>query len=185
MFNFIVMRAFASSITYLLVGLIMMFSACTTISSEKEKERPFLGYHVLLDSIIRTKQGLFRGLELNARSEEILAVEGRKPNKMEQGHLFYDYQIDSITNYNIDYTINNDSLEEISLQINCKDLDLCAYLFCDFKDYYGYRIPNPREDKGYVVYNCVEGERRPFVISLSDNSSPNQGILNLIIYKDK
>lgn len=179
------MRKPLSSLLVFSVVLLLVASACTEEKEPIENERHFLGYHVLLDSIIRTQQGLFRGLELNAQSKDIYATERQQPSKKEDNHLFYDYTIDSTTNYLIDYTLNNDSLEEISVQINCKDLELSSYLFCDFKDYYGYRLPNPREDKGYVVYNCVEGERRPFVVSLSDNSSPTMGILSLIIYKDK
>jgi len=41
------------------------------------------------------------------------------------------------------------------------------------------------EDQGQVVYNCFEGQRKPFVVSLSDNSTPVKGIINLLIYKDK
>ncbi len=179
------MRKPLSSLLVVTVILLLVASACTEEKKPVEKERPFLGYHVLLDSIIRTKHGLFRGLELNARSKDIFATERHQPTKKDANHLFYEYTIDSTTNYLIDYTLNNDSLEEISVQVNCKDFELSSYLFCDFKDYYGYRLPNPREDKGYVVYNCVEGERRPFVVSLSDNSTPAMGILSLIIYKDK
>ncbi len=179
------MRKPLSSLLVVTVILLLVASACTEEKKPVEKERPFLGYHVLLDSIIRTKHGLFRGLELNARSKDIFATERHQPTKQDANHLFYEYTVDSTTNYLIDYTLNNDSLEEISVQVNCKDLELSSYLFCDFKDYYAYRLPNPREDKGYVVYNCVEGERRPFVVSLSDNSSPTMGILSLIIYKDK
>jgi hypothetical protein len=58
-------------------------------------------------------------------------------------------------------------------------------LFCDLKDYYANKLPNPTQDKGFVVYNCFEGKRNPFVVSLSDNSSPTKGIINMVIYKDK
>ena len=99
--------------------------------------------------------------------------------------MFFEYKADSITSYSIDYTLNKDSLEEINVQINCSDLELCSYLFCDLKDYYANKLPNPIEDQGAVVYNCFEGQRKPFVISLSDNSTPTQGIINMVIYKDK
>jgi hypothetical protein len=64
-------------------------------------------------------------------------------------------------------------------------LDLSAQLFNDLKTYYEKKLPNPTEDKGFVVYNCFEGERKPFVVSLTDNSTPNSGIINLVIYRDK
>jgi hypothetical protein len=159
---------------------------------EEKKETPakatprvLPGFHPLLDQIIRDKAGVFRGLDLNASAEQIKKVEGSEPIEESQGHLYYEYQADSITNYSIDYTLNNDSLEEINVQINTNDLDLGSYLFCDLKDYYANKLPNPTEDKGYVVYNCFEGQRKPFVVSLSDNSSPAKGIINMVIYKDK
>ena len=99
--------------------------------------------------------------------------------------LFFEYKIDSLTNYSINYTFNKDSLEEINVQINCKDVELTSYLFCDLKDYYANKLPNPTEDQGSIVYNCFEGQRKPFVVSLSDNSSPSRGVINMYIYKDK
>lgn len=166
----------------------MVFAACQNEKAkptEAPKQRVFIGFHPLLDEIIRAQEGVFRGLELNTNAAEIKAIEGQEPAEESEGHLYYEFQADSVTNYSIDYTLNNDSLEEINVQINTSDLDLSSYLFCDLKDYYANKLPNPTEDKGYVVYNCFEGQRRPFVVSLSDNSSPAQGIINMVIYKDK
>ena len=145
----------------------------------------FSGYHILLDEIIRSKEGVFRGLDLNANAEKIKNIEGVAPEESSPEKLYYEYKADSVTNYSIEYTLSNDSLEEINVQINTDDLELSSYLFCDFKDYYANKLPNPTEDKGYVVYNCFEGQRKPFVVSLSDNSSLTKGIINMVIYKDK
>jgi len=112
-------------------------------------------------------------------------MEGAPPIEEADDHLYYEYQADSITDYSIDYTLSKDSLDEINVQINTNDLELSTYLFCDLKDYYANKLPNPTEDKGYVVYNCFEGQRKPYVVSLSDNSSPSKGIINMVIYKDK
>jgi hypothetical protein len=151
----------------------------------KAKPRVFNGYHVLLDEIIRSKDGVFRGLNLNSNAKAIKKAETDAPTETSPGHLYFEYKADSLTNYSIDYTLENDSLEEINVQINSDDLELASYLFCDLKDYYANKLPNPTEDKGYVVYNCFEGQRKPFVVSLSDNSSPSKGIINMVIYKDK
>ncbi len=169
------------------LSLILIAFACSEVKKEepKIKARIFPGYHILLDEIIRSKDGVFRGLNLNANATEIKKAEGAEPSENSEGHLYYEYKADSLTNYSIEYTLNKDSLEEINLQINTSDLELSSYLFCDFKDYYANKLPNPTEDKGYVVYNCFEGQRKPFVVSLSDNSSPTQGIINMVIYKDK
>jgi len=169
----------------LIFGLFIF--SCKPEPKEEIKTPPriFEGFHPLLDEIIKTKQGVFRGLNLNSHTDEIKKAEPGTPVETSPGHLFYEYIVDSLTNYSIDYTLTKDSLEEINVQINSNDLELTSYLFCDFKDYYANKLPNPTEDKGYVVYNCFEGQRRPFVVSLSDNSSPSKGKLNMLIYKDK
>lgn len=169
-----------------LLAVLFIFS-CKPEPKEVVKTPPrvFEGFHPLLDEIIKTKDGVFRGLNLNSNIADIKKAEPTSPIETTPGHLFYEYEVDSLTNYSIDYTMNNDSLEEINVQINSNDLELTSYLFCDFKDYYANKLPNPTEDQGQVVYNCFEGQRKPFVVSLSDNSSPSRGRLNMLIYKDK
>ena len=170
-----------------LVLCLLAFWSCNHAPKEETKTPPriFSGYHMLLDEIIRSKTGVFRGLDLNTTAEKIKLTETQAPTETSAAHLYYEYQVDSLTNYSIEYSLNKDSLEEISLQINTDDMELSSYLFCDLKDYYANKLPNPTEDKGYVVYNCFEGQRKPFVVSLSDNSSPTKGIINMLIYKDK
>lgn len=164
-----------------------LFISCKEEKKEDAVASPriFEGFHPLLDEVIKTKEGVFRGLNLNSKAEDIKKVESKEPVENSNGRLFYEYIADSITNYSIEYMLENDSLQEISVQINCKDLELTSYLFCDFKDYYANKLPNPTEDQGQVVYNCFEGQRKPFVVSLSDNSSPTNGRINMVIYKDK
>ena len=174
-------------IFFAILGLVFFTYSCNEPVKEKpiEKPRVFNGYHILLDEVIRSKKGIFRGLELNTKSDSIKRIENSTPVESSPARLYFEYKADSLTNYSIEYSLSNDSLEEISVQINTDDLELSSYLFCDLKDYYANKLPNPTEDKGYVVYNCFEGQRKPFVVSLSDNSSPTKGIINMVIYKDK
>ena len=174
-------------ILFSLTVIVIISISCHEEKKEivKTKPRIFNGYHVLLDEIIRSKEGVFRGINLNTKSEVIKSIETVPPIETSEGRLYFEYKADSLTDYSIEYTLNKDSLEEINVQINTNDLELSSYLFCDLKDYYANKLPNPTEDKGYVVYNCFEGQRKPFVVSLSDNSSPSKGIINMVIYKDK
>lgn len=166
---------------------VVVFISCDRNSKEEVKAKPrvFAGYHILMDEIIRSKTGIFRGIDLNTISDSIKKIEIKAPTEVSTKHLYYEFSADSLTDYSIEYTLNKDSLEEINVQINTDDLELSSYLFCDLKDYYANKLPNPTEDKGYVIYNCFEGQRKPFVVSLSDNSSPTKGIINMVIYKDK
>ena len=173
-------------------AIIIFFSLFVLWScNEPEKEKPvskprvFPNYNAALDEIIRTKDGVIRGVNLNSKAEVIKKAESTAPQEAEEDHLYFEYPLDSLTSYSVNYTLQKDSLEEINVQIICKDLDLSSKIFTDLKDYYEKKLPNPTEDKGYVVYNCFEGQRKPFVVSLSDNSTPTKGIISLVIYKDK
>lgn len=145
----------------------------------------FPEYSEALDEIIRTKDGVIRGIDLNSKADVITKTETKAPSEVAHDYLYFEYAIDSLTNYSVAYNLQKDSLDEVEVQINCQDLDLSARLFTDLKTYYEKKLPNPTEDKGFVVYNCFEGQRKPFVVSLTDNSTPTMGIINLVIYRDK
>lgn len=170
-----------------IVSLVLLAISCNHTEPVKEVEKPriFPQYNRAIDEILRTNDGVIRGINLNSCFDSVKEKEGSVPVETEKNRLYYEYKVDSITNYSIEYTINNDSLEEVNLQVNCSDPDVSSKIYSDLKDYYEKKLPNPVEDQGQVVYNCFEGQRKPFVVSLSDNSTPLKGIINLVIYKDK
>lgn len=173
---------------YSVIALVCLtFISCQEehVHVEQKKPRVFPEYHEMLDEIIRSKEGVIRGIDLNSKAVLITKTETKEPTEVDHDYLYFEYQIDSVTNYSVAYNLQKDSLDEVEVQINCQDLDLSSKLFSDIKTYYEKKLPNPTEDKGYVVYNCFEGQRKPFVVSLTDNSTPTMGIINLVIYKDK
>ncbi len=172
-------------IGYLVFTFFIMACGNTEKPKTIEKQRVFPQYHLALDEIVKTNNGVIRGINLNSKSDSIKKTEGTNPVEAEKDRLYFEYNIDSLTNYSIEYSLMSDSLEEINVQVNCKDLDVSSKIYTDLKDYYEKKLPNPVEDQGQVVYNCFEGQRKPFVVSLSDNSTPTTGIINLVIYKDK
>jgi hypothetical protein len=151
----------------------------------QQKARIFPEYNEALDEIIRSKDGVIRGVDLNSKAQLITTTETKAPSEVDHDYLYFEYKVDDTINYSVTYNLQSDSLDEVEVQINCSDLDLSSRLFNDLKMYYEKKLPNPTEDKGFVVYNCFEGQRKPFVVSLTDNSTPNRGIINLVIYKDK
>lgn len=173
---------------YTLIALISFaLISCTEEHKQAEQKKPriFPEYNEALDEIIRSKEGVIRGIDLNSKADVITKMETKEPSEVDHDYLYFEYTIDSVTNYSVAYNLQKDSLDEVEVQINCQDLDLSTKIFTDLKTYYEKKLPNPTEDKGYVVYNCFEGQRKPFVVSLTDNSTPTLGIINLVIYKDK
>jgi len=175
---------------YLVYSIFMLvavglFSCQENKSADQQKPRIFPEYNYVLDEIIKSRDGVIRGIDLNSKAFVITKTETKAPSEVAQDYLYFEYTIDSVINYSISYNLQKDSLDEVEVQINCNDLDLSSKIYTDLKNYYEKKLPNPTEDKGFVVYNCFEGQRKPFVVSLTDNSSPNKGIINLVIYRDK
>lgn len=169
-----------------IISILFLFSCNNTPKKEVvQKPRVFPEYTVELEEIIRSKDGVIRGIDLNSKATDITKVETKEPSEVVKDYLYFEYEIDSTYNYSVTYNLEKDSLNEVEVQINCNNLDLSSRLFSDLQTYYEKKLPNPIEDKGYVVYNCFEGQRKPFVVSLTDNSTPTQGIINLVIYRDK
>ncbi|HPQ09363.1 MAG TPA: hypothetical protein PK995_09075 [Bacteroidia bacterium] len=167
----------------------VLFQSCDSASKPKEdaevSKRIFPQYSEYTEKIIKTDSSIIRGLNLNVSAEIIKKAENTTPSVEKKDTLEFNYKLDSIVSYNIKYSLHNDSLEEINIWIYTSNPDLSSQIFSELKEYYQKKLPNPIEDKGYVVYNCVQGERRPFVVSISDFSTPTKGQINLIIYKDK
>lgn len=178
-------KSFSYIITCVLAVLLIACNPGPEKKAQEEKPRIFPQYHQVIDEIIKTSDGAIRGVDLNSKADVIKKAETIVPSDVDSAYLYFEYKIDSITDYSVTYNLQRDSLDEIEVQVNCKDLDLSTRIFSDLKTYYEKKLPNPKEDKGYVVYNCFEGQRKPFVVSLTDNSTPVMGIINLLIYRDK
>lgn len=178
-------------ILLIIVSLIsLFFTNCNTNKPDTTNDnlvpkRTFPQYTQYTEQIIKSDSSVIRGLNLNVPASLIKKIEPILPSAEKKDTLEYNFQIDSIVNYSIKYTLHNDSLEEINIWIYSKNPNTSTLIFNELKEYYQQKLPNSIEDKGYVVYNCVQGERRPFVVSISDFSTPTKGQINLVIYKDR
>lgn len=185
------LQSIIKSITPIMLLLTsLFFTNCNTnnsdnINDKTSKKRLFPQYTEYTEQIIKSDSSVIRGLNLNVPASLIKKIESVPPSIEKKDTLEYNYQIDSIVNYSIKYTLHNDSLEEINIWIYSNNPDISTQIFTELKEYYQQKLPNSIEDKGYVVYNCVQGERRPFVVSISDFSTPTKGQINLVIYKDR
>ncbi len=153
--------------------------------TETEKERIFQGYHIALDSIIRTPKGIIRGVELGATMNEVKRSEVVNITEADETYYYYEFKADSITTYSLTYSFIQDSLEEIELQVNCRNPDTGAVILNDIKNYYQKKYTAPVMDKGIYVYNCFDSRKRNFSINLSDNSGIDNSVINLLIYREK
>ena len=169
------------------LGIAVVWAGC---SSEPEiivppKEPVFKGFHYSLDSILRKKEGIVHGVELGQAVNDVKAGESKKPDELDVDYCFYNYRVDSLTSYSIAYSFEKDSLDEIEVQINSTSLDEGTEILNSIKKYYTEKYTSPLMDKGIYVFNCFDSKKRNFKISLTDNSTTETGVINMLVYKEK
>ena len=122
-----------------------LFSCQENKSADQQKPRIFPEYNQALDEIIKSREGVIRGIDLNSKAFVITKTETKAPSEVAQDYLYFEYTIDSVINYSISYNLQKDSLDEVEVQINCNDLDfmfwplvLCHIGFLVYCIYFTY-----------------------------------------------
>ncbi len=169
----------------LVVTAIALISSCSTQKVQDEKNRIFPEYHFALDSIIKDSIGIIHGAELGFKLNDIKSKQFKKPDELDVDYLLYNFSVDSITNYDIVYNFVADTLSEIEARIQCKSIDEAGKILESLKNYYRVKYTAPLMDKGVYVFNCFDSRKRNFSISLTDNSTAETGIINLLVYREE
>lgn len=169
----------------------LIYSCSPNKPKEDEKHTPgdkkhvFEGYHYSLDTILRSKNGIIHSIELGEKLNDVKTKEGKKPDEMDVDYCLYNYKIDSISNYMIAYSFTDDSLSEIEVIIKTSSLDKGAEILNAIKKYYRDKYTSPLMDKGVYVFNCFDSKKRNFSISISDNSTTETSIIDVLVYREK
>ena len=149
------------------------------------KEQVFKGFHHALDSILQKKEGIVHGVELSEPLNDVKSKEKKKPDELDVDYCLYNYKVDSLTSYSVAYSFVNDSLDEMEVQINSTSQDEGATILGNIKKYYTEKYTAPLMDKGIYVFNCFDSKKKNFKISLTDNSTTETGVINMLVYREK
>ena len=64
-----------------------------------------------MDEIIRSKEGVIRGVDLNSKAVLITKTETKEPSEVDHDYLYFEYTIDSVINYSVAYNLQKDRQE--------------------------------------------------------------------------
>ena len=170
-----------------LIALLAGLYACGGHSNESgtASKRIFPGFNVALDSVLKSPKGIFRGLNLGMPIDSIKRLEARKPATENNDRLVYHIMLDSLTQFDISYWLNENRLAEIELDLFCKDLDRTTIIFDDLKAIYTERLGKPEQgNQGTLVFTDQKANS-PLSITLSDDSSLDKGKISLSIYEEE
>ncbi len=165
--------------------VLLVIVGCSGDKPAVAKERIFKDYHLALDSILKTPQGILRGVELGIKSQIAKMAEKPVPDEQDSTILYYEYAVDSLTNYTVSYNLEEDKVQEIEIQINSKDTLNGAAIFDDLVKYFGVKYNKPLFEKGYYVFSSKDSGNMPFFLTLTDNSDSVTSNFNLSIYREK
>ena len=100
-------------------------------------------------------------------------------------HITFEQQIDSISKYGITYSLENDTITEMEVHITSSNSEEGEKILNDLKKYYQAKYTAPMMDKGYFVFNCFDSKKQNFTITLTDNSSPSNSVIDMSVYREK
>src|SRR5574343_263593 len=97
--------------------IILLVGSCTHTEPVKviEKPRVFPQYNAALDEILKTQDGVIRGINLNSCADSVKEKEGHQPVESDKNRLYFEYKIDSLTNYSLAYTFTHNIIEDVTL----------------------------------------------------------------------
>ena len=169
----------------ILFSLVILISSCSDNKEQDEKNRIFPEYHVALDSIVKDSNGILHGVELGFKLNDVKSKENKNPDELDVDYLLYNFNVDSVTKFDIAYNFAGDTLSEIEARIQSSSIDESSKILESLKNYYRLKYTAPLMDKGVYVFNCFDSKKRNFSISLTDNSTTEIGIINLLVYKEE
>ena len=183
---------FMSSVKYsisrfsILVLLLLTIASCNKSSKSKLTE-----YGPVLENIVRSDMGAFRGFNLGDMVDSVKHHEAAQPVEADDGYLYYEYKVDDTTgSYNITYTFDEKGLNEIQSDIFITNSANTDKIFNSFKTYFDDHYGASELDMGYNVWTVKSQKFGDVKINLSDESTSlttdhAPGKVSIWIYPDK
>ena len=140
------------------------------IVSCSNPESSLSSYGVVFNSVVRSDEGVFRGYHLGDSQETIQVSEVDQPIDVEDGYLYYEYQIDTIGVFNISYIFNEEGLKEVQSEVYIDDADKVAGALKNFQRYFDNHYGESESQKGFKVWSVKSEKYTEVKISLSDES---------------
>ena len=166
---------------------LLLLSACSlgSGSANEQAQRVFPGFNPAIDSVLKTTAGIFRGLHLGMPLDSLKRLEKGKPASETSDRLVYHVVLDSNTQYDLSYWVNEQKLSEIELDLYCKDLDRTTIIFDDLKAIYTQRLGKPEQgNQGTLVFSDQK-LKSPLCVTISDDSSLDKGKISLSIFEEE
>jgi hypothetical protein len=177
---------FSKNKLYPLASAIIFIMVLYSCSNDPvvENKRPFEGYGLWMDTVLKSADKAVRGLEPGMTYQEVKKLETLLPTEEDSASLYYEIKADSITNAALTYSFVDGRLGEIELLVTTKTLERGAAVFNDLKNYFDKKYPGGLMQKGIYVYSGTAADGGSYKISLEDRSGLEDGQINVLVYRE-
>ena len=160
-----------------LKNTLLLFIVCLLFSCGKNKS-PFY------DEILRSEQGHFRGIEIDANIETVNNLENKQflRDKMTD-YLHYDYEISMGNTYTATYDFSEDNeLYEIEIAVFLDVIEDAEMLFNNFSNHFNRKYSvGKTEDDGYITWHTHSSNSNNRVAISMINDSESYGYVTILI----
>jgi hypothetical protein len=166
-----------------MIVLAVLVQSCST-EPVVEKKRPFEGYGMWMDTVLKTQDRVLRGVEPGMSVEEVKKQEMNAPTEEDSSSLYYEMKADSLTDVSFTYQVSGGRVDEIEMEIRTGNQDRGAEIFNDLTKYYQSKYGMPVTEKGIYVYSTQNSAGDPVRVSLEDRSSVDDGLVYIFVYRE-
>ena len=165
---------------FIIIAATLLLLNCT---NEKEKKsRTFPEYESWMDSLLVTKEKIIRGIEPGTYTELVIQNEKIAPTEQDSGSLYYEFLLDSVSTFSVNYSIANGKVREIELIVLSKSTDHAAEIYEGLKTYYTEKYSVPVSEKGICIFSGQTSNGENLKISLEDAGGVQEGKIVLLVY---
>ena len=160
-----------------LKNTLLLFIVCLLFSCGKNKS-PFY------DEILRSEQGHFRGIEIDANIETVNNLENKQflRDKMTD-YLHYDYEISMGNTYTVTYDFSEENeLYEIEMAVFLDVIEDADLLFKNFLNHFNKKYSaGKKEADGYMTWQTNTKKTNSRVTISMINDSDSYGYITILI----
>lgn len=180
---------FSAPAKNLSAAAIILFVLICSASCKHEKD-PLKKYGTVVETVMRSDNGAFRGFNFGEKQDSVHAKEAGPAAETDQDYLYYEYRIGGIGSYNITYDFDEEGLNEIQSDIFITNAGQTDSIFNSFKNYFDDHFGRDETDMGYNVWTVKSDKFGDIKINLSDQSpslttDKAPGKISVWIYPDK
>ena len=149
----------------------VLISSFLLVISCNCKKSDLSNYGQSFEKIMKSDNGIFRGVELGMCLENIKQQETISASEEDTNYLYYENALDSSNSFTVAYDFDQKKLKEIQLEVFINNIDEFSNLVATFKNYYENKYGKAENTNGFLIWTIKDINKGNVKITLADEST--------------